>query len=86
MIGADGFAVKLGDADLEAEKHSFDLVVQTFVDCETTGGFRKKINDCGGGAGVFFFERHAVAEFLQDVFGDGLVGVDEVGFGDMMIG
>ncbi len=78
--------MELGDAEVEAEEHAFDLVVQAFVDGEAAGGFRQKIDDGGGGAGVFFFEGHPVAELLEDGFGDGLVGMDEVGFGDVVFG
>jgi hypothetical protein len=39
LVGADGLAVELGDADVEAEEHALDLVVEAFVDSEAAGGF-----------------------------------------------
>ncbi len=75
-IFSDGFAVELGDPDVEAEEHAFDLVVEAFVDCQATGGFRKKFDEGGLGAGVFLFEGHAGAKFFDGFFGDRLIGVD----------
>ncbi len=81
---ADRFAVELGHADAETEEHPFDLVVQTFVYREAAGGFGGEFDLCGSGAGVFFFKRHPIAKLLEDVFRDGLVGLDEVGFRDVI--
>lgn len=71
-------------AYVETEEHAFDLVVQAFVDGETTGIFREEIDDGGLGAGLFLLERHAFTEFFEGFRGDGLVGVDEVGFRDFV--
>lgn len=38
-VRPDGLPVELGDADVEAEEHALDLVVEAFVDSEAAGGF-----------------------------------------------
>jgi len=76
--------VEIGDADSEAEEHAFDLVVEAFVDGEAAAFYGKGFNDGGLGAGVFLFEGHPGAELGNGGFGDGLVGVDEIGFGDLV--
>ena len=40
LVRADGFSVELGDADVETEEHSFDLVMEALVNRQAAGGFR----------------------------------------------
>ena len=39
LVRADGFAVKLDNAEVEPEEHALDLVVEAFVDGEAAGSF-----------------------------------------------